>query len=224
MEPLEALKILKSTHILRPSRKRLATFGSTKTDYHLVSAIEGMKNRCRLREGIVLAEKPSIITPETFKERFQGFGPDKEEFAQILSALYQDILRGIEYKFKNEPGPVRILNENYKAVGEKIKADLDSRDVIHAAVIACPDAGWQLSLMKFIVKEIQQSFPHHAREMEEHDMFNPAGRMERKKRYEIETLFQKAGADRSKLSELGKKLKEYGLFEQYEDRFFSLLR
>ncbi len=204
--------------------KRLTTFSGTKINYSLVSAIEGMKDRCRLREGIVLAEKPIIITPETLKERFEGFGPDKEEFSRILSALYQDILRGIEYKFKNEPGPVRIFKESYKAVGERIKADLDSRDVIHAAVVACPDAGWQLSLMKFIIEEIQQSFPHHAKEMEEHDMFDPKGRMERKKKYEIEILFRKARADRSKVSELGKKLKEYGLFEQYEDSFFSLLR
>lgn len=224
MEPVEALKILKATRILRAPRKRLATFSDTRIDYHLISSIDRPGKHCRLREGIVLAAKPSILTPDTFKERFEGFGPEAREFAQAISSIYQDVLRVVEYKFRNEARSVRLIKESSRAVSERIKADLDSRDVLHAVVVACPDAGWQLSLMKFIIEETQTSFPYHAREMEEHDMFDPAGRMERKKRYEIEDLFRKACADRSKVSELGKKLKEYGLFEQYEDKFFSLLR
>jgi hypothetical protein len=43
-------------------------------------------------------------------------------------------------------------------------------------------------------------------------------------RIEIESDFRQAAGSRSRLEELGRKLREYGLFEEYEDRFFELYR
>jgi hypothetical protein len=43
-------------------------------------------------------------------------------------------------------------------------------------------------------------------------------------RDEIDDLFKVAFKDRSRIDELGSKLQSYGIFEQYQDRFFTLLR
>ena len=53
-------------------------------------------------------------------------------------------------------------------------------------------------------------------------MFDPAKKAQERARSEIERLFGQAASDRSTVSELGRKLREYGLFEEYEDRFFAL--
>jgi hypothetical protein len=43
-------------------------------------------------------------------------------------------------------------------------------------------------------------------------------------RIEIESDFRAAQGDRDKARALGEKLRGYGLFEEYEDRFFELFR
>jgi hypothetical protein len=42
-------------------------------------------------------------------------------------------------------------------------------------------------------------------------------------RREIEELFLAASRDASRIGALGKKLQHYGLFEEYQDRFFALV-
>ena len=38
---------------------------------------------------------------------------------------------------------------------------------------------------------------------------------------EVERLFAAASQDRGAVDQLGRKLREYGLFEEYEDRFLA---
>lgn len=209
---------LKQTEILRAPKTSLSTFGATRLSYHLVSPVEDLKSKTRLREGQVLSRKPLILTPEAFAERFEGFGDEAKEFARWLTPTYRDLLRALEYNFTNEGFTTRVISEVPHAVAERIAADLESRDAADQALIRCPDGAWSLALMKFTLDQAARSFPTHVRDLERRGLFDPAGR----RRKEIESLFAAAASDPSAREALGKKLREYGLLDEYQDRFLAL--
>jgi hypothetical protein len=215
-------RILSETKVLAQPKRALSSFGDTKVDYHLVSIVDGDGERCRLREGSVLAEKPLILTADALKERFEGFGEEGREYSRWLQSAYAEALRALEYKFKNQPGSTRVLRQNALETAERIKAEVGagSRD---AAVLLCPDFGWQLALMRFSLEESLRSFPVNVRDLDRRGLFDPDKKEGDRKRREIEDLFRRAAADRSQVKALGERLKSCGLFGEYEDRFYSLL-
>lgn len=223
MEKDVIARLLAGTEVLRVPARRLATFGATRIDYHLISPVEDLPDRTRLREGVVVSARPAIITPEAFKERFEGFGDEGAEFARWVSTAYRDLLRALEYNFRNQGQAARVLHDKPALVAERMLADLDARGAQDQAVIRCPDAGWPLALMKFTLDEAARSFPGHVRDLERRGRFSPdRGEGERRRR-EVEALFADAKAGGPAAREaLGRKLREYGLFAEYEDRFLAL--
>ena len=222
MEPFDLKKLLSGITLLRAPARKLATFGETRIDYHLVSALAG-DAQARLREGVVFAERPKILTAETMKERFEGFGPDSGQFSRLLQDAFSEQLRALEYKFRNQPGSTQVVHEESRLLAERIKADVEARGLPLDAVLLCPEEGWQLALMKFILEETLASFPTNVRDLDRRGLFNPEKKAQDRARAEIEALFARAASDRSAVKELGLKLREYGLFEEFEDRFFALV-
>ena len=212
---------LRQTQILRAPKTTLATFGATQIEYHLVSPVEDLQGKTRLREGKIVSLKPKILTAESFAERFEGFGPEAKEFAQYINTSYRDLLRALEYNFKNDGFAAHVISENPADVADHIKKDLDSRDARDQAVIRCPDAAWSLALMKFTLDESARSFPTHVRDLERRGLFDPGAKAADRNRREIEALFARAASDKAVLKTLGQKLRDYGLFEEYEDRYLS---
>jgi hypothetical protein len=216
------LRLLARTEVLRAPKRRLATFGATRIDYHLISPADGLPDRTRLREGAVVSARPAILTPDAFKERFEGFGDDAAEFARWVSTSYRDLLRALEYNFRNQGLAARVISEKPALVAERLLADFDARGVEDRAVIRCPDGAWALALMKFTLDEASRSFPGHVKDLERRGMFSADRGEGDRRRREVEALLDAARRDRSVLEELGTKLREYGLFDEYEDRFLSL--
>ena len=208
--------------MFRAPKRLLSSFGATTIRYHLVSPVEDLKYRTRLREGEVRSEKPAILTPESFAERFEGFGEEAGEFARWLTGSYRDLLRVLEYNFRNQGFAARVISQPPRAVAERIQAELEERGSPDQAVIRCPDAAWSLALMKFTLDESARSFPTHVRDLDRRGLFDPGRAAGDRRRSEIERLFAAAGKDRSALPALGRKLHEYGLFPEYEDRYLGL--
>ncbi|MBI4676525.1 MAG: hypothetical protein HY748_02960 [Elusimicrobia bacterium] len=217
---IEAL--LRQTEVLRSPRRALSTFGATKISYHLLSPLGGPPDRTRIRKGSVVSERPQILTPDSFKERFQGFGESTAEFTDWVSSAYGDLLRALEYNFKNEGFSATVVSERPPAVADRIRAELDRDEERHGAILRCPDAGWSLALMKLTLEEAARSFPVHVRDLERRGLFDPEGKRAAALRREIEALFAAATADPAARQALGAKLRERGLFEEYEDRFLAL--
>src|SRR5438045_8577098 len=88
------------TKILRRPHRPLSGYGPTNIRYHLISPIDDMKDKTRLREGSVLSERPLILTAEALKERFEGFGEESREAASWISEQYRELLRALEDKFR----------------------------------------------------------------------------------------------------------------------------
>ena len=217
-------RFIAETSVLRRPQRTLSGYGPTNIRYHLVSPIDDMKDKTRLREGLVVSERPLILTAEALKERFEGFGEESREAARWLCEQYQELLRALEYKFRNQDFHASVLSDDPRAVATRVLDDLTERSVKDAVLIRCPDAAWSLALMKFTLDEAARAFPSHVRSFEEHGLFDPGAAAGRKREREIERLFAAAVGDASARAELGRKLKEYGVFERYEDRFLSLFR
>lgn len=217
-------KFLRETRLIRPPKKLLATFGATRIQYHLVSPVEDLPNRTRLREGWVVSERPQILTPDTLRERFEGFGEDAREFSDWISQHFRELLRALEYRFKNQDLTTRVLSQPPRSMALSIRDDINTRDIAQATVIECPDAAWSLALMNFTLEQMRLSFPTNVRDFETHGLFEPGSNEARKRTHEIESLFARARNDPTVRRALSRKLKEYGLFERYEDRFFALFQ
>lgn len=216
------LKFLKETALLvRPSH-RLSTFGATRIRYHLVSPIDELGDRTRLRQGLVVSEKPQILTARTLRDRFEGFGEGAGEFARFLSEEYGDLLRALEYRFRNQDLVSRVLRDDPREVAERIRKELSEGGAEDALLLSCPDPGWSLALMRFTLDEASRSFPVNVRDLERRGHFAAEGPEGVRRRNEVEALFSQAASDAQVRSQLGRRLREYGLFEEYEDRFLAL--
>lgn len=213
---------MKETHLVRSPTTRLATFGATRIDYHLVSPVDGMPGKTRLREGSVLSEKPAVLTPESLRERFDGFGEEAGHYKEFIDSRYGELLRALEYRFKNMDFKTTVLASDARATAERIKAEADARTSAQDAVIACPDPAWSLALMTFTLEEARRSFPGNVQDLERRGKFDPDGGTGRRRRGEIEGLFERARRDTDARRLLGLRLREYGLASEYEDRFLGL--
>jgi len=217
------VEALRQTRILRPPKHSLSTFGSTGVRYVLLSGLTDLPERCRIREGEVKAERPKILTPDIWKERFQGFGENASDYQEAFEQSYGDAFRGLEYSFRNELRNTSLEQAPLAEVTERTLKVMENEDAARTALLQGPDGSWPLSIMKFIVDISLRSFPANMRELDERGMFDPAGRREAATRAEIEKLFLEAQRNPSAVKKLGERLKETGLFSHYEDRFFALV-
>lgn len=217
-------QIIEQTRVLRFPRYRLATFGASEISYNIVSAVSQEPTRAMLRMGRVTAERPRILGPDALSHQFEGFGDQSESFERWLKDTFRDAFRGLEYTFRNQLTDTLPHQTDARELAEKIQSDLEARDVPRAAVIFGPEKGWQFALMKFILEETSQSFPTNVRELEERGLFNPMQAMMNRQHREVESLFQRAATDPDAIAPLGRMLKEYNLFADYQDRFFNLIK
>jgi hypothetical protein len=225
MDALQRLRdIMDQTVVLRFPRRRLATFGDSEIQYHLVTPHPELPSRAVLRIGRVGVLRPKILTPDVFSRHFEGFGEESDGFERLLKDHFSESFRGLEYVFKNNPDSVEERGRDAQELARSLQEDLDSRDVLRAAVIRGPAWGWPLSLMKFVMEETGKSFPVNLRELDEHGLFDPAGIEARRRKAEVERLFREAEADPGRLKGLAAALKDRGLFEEYQDRFFNLVK
>lgn len=217
------LDALRQIQVLRFPRHRLATFGSSEISYQLVTAVSAMPAMAKVRSGRVIAERPQILTPTAYAERFKGFGEDEAAYERFLKDNFTESFRGLEYNFRNDLMSTEPHHQDAREIAKNIRKDLDARDVGRGAVILAPEATWGFALMKFILEETSQSFAVNLRELEERGLFNPEAPEERRRR-EVEACFRRAEADPSLVNSLAELLNRYRLFNDYQDRFFQLVK
>ncbi len=164
-------EILKKTAVVEMPKHRISTFGHTRIKYFFISEVPALPDRSRVREGLVIAESPKIITPELLRDRFEGFGDDSEEFDRWMSEQYGQSFRGLQYKFRNEFHSAKVEYLPLAALRDNIRKTLVTEELQRSALIQGPDASWQVSLMKFVVDECMRSFSENIRNLDEHGYF-----------------------------------------------------
>jgi hypothetical protein len=218
---------IRHTEILRLPKQTLATFGTTNIYYYLVTEpaySELIKNVTEtvVREGRVIAEKPRIVTPY-YLSRLEGFSPDARRYFDMLIKTYGSNVPGLFYTYKNEPKEMNIVSDNLLSVVGKISADIDKRGDPLASIIKGEDEFWDVSLMKFIYEMTRSSLRNNLSQMGSRGLLDvDTSGIPVDAKVRIEELFGQIARGEREPRELKEELDRWDLFEEYEDRFFTI--
>ena len=143
--------------LVEPSH-RLATFGNTLVNYHLVSELDDHPGKVRIREGRLEAHQPLVITPHFQETEFEGLGDEAREYFNFLKEN-EERLRVLRYGYhlKSDNFSEQIVTDRLPVVTERVKtAVLESGDKF-AAVIQCVDEPWDVALVELWLREVSRS-------------------------------------------------------------------
>jgi len=218
-----------NTEILRLPKRSLATFGTTNIYYYLVtepSYSELVENVAEtvVREGRVIAERPKIVTPY-YLSHLEGFSAEARKYFDTLIQTQGPNTPGLFYSYKNEPKQLNIISDSLRAVVEKINSEIDKQGNPLASIIRGQDELWDVSLMKFIFEMTRSSLPDNLMQMGRRGLLDiDSSGVAADVRIRIEKLFELAYKGDIEPRELKDELDRWGMFSQYEDRFFTLFR
>jgi hypothetical protein len=220
---------VKHTEILRPPRQSLATFGTTNIYYYLVtepaySELVKSTTETVIREGRVIAEKPRIVTPY-YLSHLQGFSPDAKRYFDMLIKTQGANAPGLFYRYKNEPKELTIVSDNLLSVVDKLNDDIDKSGDPLTSIIRGQDELWDVSLLKFIYEMTRSSLPDNLLQLGSKGLLDIDSRgIPIDARIRIEELFKMAYKGEIEPRELKDELDRWGLFGEYEDRFFAIFK
>ena len=219
----------KNTRILRFPKQKLSTFGQTRVKYYIITEpvykdSEVDNAETILRTGYVIAEKPKIVTP-FYLSHLEGFSPEAKNYFSKLSEIYGADSPGIYYSYRNQSEELVILTDIVCSVVDKLNKDIEERHENLSAIIVGQDDLWDVSLLKFIYELTLNSYHNNLSQFESMGLLNTDSvGIPRDARLWIEELFDKLALGEISPHILEKELKYWGLFEVYQDRFFTALK
>jgi len=215
------------TEVIRPPKQKLATFGMTNIHYYLLTE-PAYKELTRgpdetvVREGRVIAEKPRIVTPY-YLSHLEGFSYEARRYLDALIKTYGPNAPGLFYTYRNEPKGLNIVSENWRTVVDRLNAEIDKYGDPLAAIIKGEDELWDVSLLKFIYEMTRSSLRDNLTQLGSRGLLDIDSKgVPMDARVRIEGLFQKVASGEVEPHELRDELERWGLFEEYEDRFFNI--
>lgn len=215
------------TEVLRSPKQTLLTFGTTTIYYYLLSEpsykelVQGEEETV-IREGRVRAERPKVVTP-SYLINVEGFSEHAKRYFEMIVREYGTHTPGLFYSYKNEPKELNIVSSDIGSVVRKLGETIDKEGNQLSTIIKGVDELWDVSLLKFIFDMTRNSVGNNMLELGRRGLLD----VDRKgvpleARQSIEQLFGSVKNGEADPSSLKMELDRWGLFEEYEDRFFRL--
>jgi len=229
------------TKILRRPKQLISTFGSSNIHFYVLtepvySEFTKDKKETVIREGKVSWYQPKLFMPN-YMFRIEGFSKEAMKAFKTLSNEYPD-LAGILYKFKvnKELDEMNFVSDTLSNVAENINQQIEKKGDSLSAIIKGAAGLWDVSLTKFILDMMARSaylaqIPDFAQKG--FLGLNQAGQTVIAKdkngipliaKEEIEKLFNLVKKGELEPVRLKEGLDKWGLFPQYQDRFFHLFK
>ncbi len=215
-----------ATKIVHAPKKQLETFGETRIHYYIVSELMDTVNQVRVREGLIMANRPRVITPHVIAHRMvENFGEEARQYADML-IQNGEAVRILEYglKFQKQEYNEELLNGSVEEIADNVVSNLNPDATDPAGVVIGVDDLWEISLLRFASKVINDSAPKNIKDLSGRGLLENSGGVPNAVRIELENDFRAAAGDSERVKKLGEKLKQYGVFDDYEDRFYQLVR
>jgi len=212
---------LEHTELVRAPRQELSTFGSSVVEYYVVTELVG--NLSVVRDGKVIAERPKIVTP-TYLVNIDGFSDQAKKYIALI-ARDRPHESGIFYRYKNEPKDMNVVSEPARQVIDKLNSQIDEQQNPLSTIIKGVEDVWDVSLLMFIYELTNRSLRTNMADLDRRGLLDTdsSGVPEGAREY-IEELFEHVSSNLSRAPELVVELNRWGLFSEYQDRFFSLFR
>jgi hypothetical protein len=217
---------INNTEVVMMPQSRLQTFGSTNLHYHLVSELMDTVNKIRVREGTIRSKRPEIILPNFDDNEFlEGFGEEARQYVDWMKSHAHDFFV-LQYGFKIQKRDIseHIVSGNVQEVLDTVKKSVKEKDDPSSSVILGVDDPWDVCLLKLMFDLIQQSAPMNFKDIKRRRLLDDINGLPRMVREAIEEAFLHASKDSSKMNNLMGLLQKHGVFEEYQDRFFALVR
>lgn len=150
---------LENTRVVVPPRGLIETFGTTSFQFLLVSELMDQVNAVRVRGGRIEAERPRIVSPQTFhKLLLEGFGEEAREYADWLEGQ-SDQLKILKYGFQLRKSDVRqdVIHDPMDDVLARLEQRVKTADDPKSVLLAGVDDAWEVCLLKFTMELIQRS-------------------------------------------------------------------
>ena len=212
---------IEHTKVIRFPRQSLATFGNTIIYYYAVTALT--ENVNVVREGNVIAQRPRIVTPY-YLTRLEGFSEQAGKYFQAMAAKFLDE-PGIFYRYKNEPKEMNIVSEPMAKLINKLNEKIEEENNPLSTIIKGIEELWDVSLMIFIYELTRKSIYDNVIDFQRRGSLDiDSTGVPKDARNFIEELFGLVRKDVSRAPELVTELNRWGLFEEYQDRFFALFQ
>ena len=217
------------TQILRLPKQTLSTFGITNIQYYMVTEpaySELVKDTAEtvIREGKVIAEKPRIVTPY-YLSQLEGFSSGARKYFDTLLRTHGTSAPGLFYTYKNEPKELTIASGNWPSVVDKLNAEIDRRGDPLTSIIKGEDELWDVSLLKFIYEITRRSLKNNLTQLGSKGLLDmDSSGIPVEARVRIEELFTRVYRGECQPHELENELAHWGVFEEYQDRFFAVFR
>lgn len=217
------------TEVLRPPKQTLSTFGTTNIYYYLVTEpfykdiVKGEVETV-VREGRVRAERPRVVTPY-YLINVEGFSDQARHYLEMVAREYGPHTPGLFYGYKNEPKELNVVSSDMESVVRKLSEKIDKEGDQLATIIKGVDELWDVSILKFIFDMTRYSLDSNIYDLGMRGLLDIDSKgIPRDARQTIERLFAQVERGELDPSVLKVELDRWGLFEEYEDRFFRLFK
>lgn len=150
---------LETTRVVVAPRQKIATFGSTRFHFYLVSELMDRVNEIRVRRGEIHAERPQILAPDhLFRLLLDGFGEKANRYAEQLRERARDfaVLR-YGFQFTKTNVTESTVRDTLEAVLLRTANEAEDAERQPSAVIQGVDDAWEVCLLKFTIDLIEQS-------------------------------------------------------------------
>ena len=210
-----------NTKLVTTPTSKLETFGDTIVNYSLICEDMDNVNKICIKEGQIKALKPTIITPDILgKINLNDFGSDANEYAEWLKNNAKE-LNIMQYGFSIYKQEIKeyFVTDNIDNVVERVKKEKEKENDPLSAIIIGVNSPWEVCLLKLVVDLVQKSAQGNFNQLKKNSSKNNSNIYNK-----IDNEFVFASKDPSRINNLAKLIKQNGLWKQYEDRFFALVK
>ena len=212
---------LNNTELISKPTAQLETFGDTIVNYSLICEQMDSVGKIIIREGVLKALKPAIITPTALGQvDLQNFGDEAQKYTEWLRKNAQNLII-LQYGFSIEKKEIKesIITDNLDNAVARVKKEIEQKNDPLSAVLIGVDTPWEVCLLKLMVELVQESASGNMKNIQNRSLKEKKDFLDR-----IDQAFAKASREPSRINDLALMLKKEGLWEKYEDRFFALVR
>ncbi len=216
---------VRNTKIVCAPERLLNPFDQTTIDYTLLTQPMDDPSKTRVREGKLQTYPPRLLLPGDFAtQELEGFGEQAQQYLRFLQTHAANIrILRYSYRLRREKYSEILLSEPLETVRERVKAAHAEKPNPYASVVVGVDEPWDVCLLHLFMHLVQASVPKTITAIERRARQSLHEQIPSDDRAEIERAFAAAAKDASLIKPLGRLLKDKGLFEFYQDRFFKLL-
>lgn len=211
----------RQTQIIYMPHKLLETFGETSVQYQLLTRLSNEMNR--LRTGVVKAARPRIVTPHyLFRQALDNFGPDARKYYEdMLSRKKGTPIIHYGLTFSKEDHNEEDIGGPLGDCASQMAKDAQDNLSETRGVIIGVEQHWEIALLFFLQTLVSESSHINSREMAQNGLLNFRNGTPVAVLNEIENDFANATTLEA-AKNLGAKLRDFGLFDDFEERFFTL--